>query len=87
MHLRVEFYGIPRQRAGCTELIVPAGTLGEVLQAIDQALPEWGAACLEAGRLRREFAANVNGQRFVTELDTRLVEGEVLLVLSADAGG
>ena len=33
------------------------------------------------------YLASLNGDRFVSDPDTRLAEGDVLLLLAADAGG
>ena len=35
----VEFFGIPRHRAGRAELAVPAGTVAELLAAVERACP------------------------------------------------
>jgi hypothetical protein len=38
----VEFFGIPRQRAGRAELVVPAGTVAEALAAVGRSRPKTG---------------------------------------------
>ena len=35
----VEFYGVPRQRAGRSELAVAARTVAELLEAVERACP------------------------------------------------
>jgi molybdopterin converting factor small subunit len=70
--MRVEFLGIPRERAGIAELELDANTLGDVVVA---------------GCLRSSFVANLNGDRFVTDPKTRLSSRDCVLILSADAGG
>jgi hypothetical protein len=91
MPIRVEFYGIARQRAGRSHFeIAPAGpqtTLGQVLMQIGDALPGFGSECLADGRLQASLAANLDGQRFVSDPATPVGEGQCLLILSADAGG
>jgi hypothetical protein len=82
----VEFYGIPRQRAGRAELAVAAGTLAEVLAAMERACPGL-AGLVQNGRVSPHYLLSLDGRRFVTDLRQRLEAGERLLVLSADAGG
>jgi molybdopterin converting factor small subunit len=82
----VEFYGIPRQRAGRAQLSVPAGTLGEVLQAVTRSCP--GLDILTAAaQVSAYFRISLNGERFMQELADRVMPGARVLILSADAGG
>ncbi len=82
----VEFYGVPRLRAGVSWLAVEADTIHAALAAVAAACP--GLADVLAGdQLAPHYLVSVNGDRFVTELDAELVPGTVLLLLSADAGG
>lgn len=87
MSVRVEFYGIARQRAGVEFLDVDGKTLGEVFDRLQTQLPKFSAACLKEGELQPGFLANVNGKTFVTKRETPLKEGDAVLILSADAGG
>jgi hypothetical protein len=91
MPLRVEFYGIARQRAGVASLDLPlAGdetTLAVAFRLLADALPEFGRECLENGCLRTTLAANLGGERFVSDPELIIREGQCLLILSADAGG
>ena len=83
---RLELFGIPRVRAGVACLTVRAATLGEALQrAVEQAAGL--AEICSAEGLRPGYAANLGGQRFVTDPYTPLAEGDSLLILSADLGG
>lgn len=90
MKILVEFFGIPRQRAGRASMEIsldePA-TLGDALQSIANALPEFGRHCLSGDRLRENYIANLGGQRFVTDPAAEISNGDSLLILSADAGG
>ena len=82
----VEFLGIPRERAGVSELEIEARTLGQLLGL----LAAWCPALSElitADGLHPSIAANLNGDAFVSDPDTALVEDDRLLILSADAGG
>lgn len=91
MDLRVEFYGIARQRAGvphvALELPGPESTLAEALRQLADRLPDFGRECLESGRLRTTLAANLGGERFVSDPALVIRDGQSLLILSADAGG
>ncbi len=87
--MRVEFLGIPRQRAGVAELEIEAATLGQLLDALVARYPSL-ADLVSAGpadRLGPLVVANLNGDRFVTDPRTRLAETDRVLLLSADAGG
>ena len=82
----VEFLGVPRQRAGVTELMVEAGTLGQLLEALSTRLPSL-SALIVGNRLHPSFAANLNGDEFINDPGTPLREDDCVLILSADAGG
>ncbi len=83
----VEFYGIPRQRAGRAELTVQAGTLAEVLAAVERACPGLARLLQADGRLAPHYLLSMDGQRFVTDPGRQLRPGDRLLLLSADVGG
>jgi molybdopterin converting factor small subunit len=83
----VEFYGIPRHRAGRSELAVPAGTVAQVLAAVERACPALAGLRLASGRLAPHYLLSVDGRHFVAEPQERLRAGERVLLLSADAGG
>lgn len=88
--IKVEFFGIPRQRAGVDRLTLPLAaaeiSVGDVLLRLNERLPGF-SACLDGDWLRPQYSANVDGQRFVSDPATRLQSGQTLLILSADAGG
>jgi molybdopterin converting factor small subunit len=83
----VEFYGIPRHRAGRAELAVAAGTVAHVLAAVERSCPALRGLCQADGRLAPQFLLSVDGQKFVGDPATRLRPGDRILLLSADAGG
>lgn len=87
MTVRIEFLGIPRERAGCPHAAFEAATLGELFDAAGARFPEFAAACLEGHRLREGYLATVNGRTFTADSATPLVAGDCVLVLSSDAGG
>lgn len=87
--VRVEFFGIPRERAGVAALEVEVGrtTLAEVLAEVARLRPEFGQRCLDNGCLARGLTANINGRYFTSNVETELTDGDSLLILSADVGG
>jgi molybdopterin converting factor small subunit len=93
MVVTVEFFGIPRQRAGraAWELSLPgcqdSVTLGAILETLARELPDFARDCLAENQLRPGYIANINGQRFVFDRDEEIFPGETLLILSADVGG
>jgi molybdopterin converting factor small subunit len=90
MAIRVEFFGIARERAGVSELILDlrqsATPLSEVLDEIAARIPALGELIVK-GRLHQSLTANVNGARFVHDPATMIRNSQSLLILSADAGG
>ena len=85
--MRVEFYGVARERAGACFLELPAAnTLGHVLRALGSQVPSLCAPS-DGQRLHSAFLASLNGDRFVSDPGTPLCEEDCLLILSADAGG
>ena len=83
----VEFYGMPRQRAGRSELTVAAQTPAELLAAVERACPGLAGLRQPDGRLAPLYLLSIEGRQFVTDLNQLLRPGERLLLLSADAGG
>ncbi|MDH3717570.1 MAG: MoaD/ThiS family protein [Planctomycetota bacterium] len=87
MPIRVEFFGIPRQRAGVATTTAEGQRLGDVLAELEHKFPGLAESCIRAGRLKSGYTANLGGDRFVTDPETELAADDVLLILSADAGG
>jgi molybdopterin converting factor small subunit len=92
MSVRVEFYGLARQRAGIEQLAIalPEGraTLADVLALVGEAAPQLAASDVwSASGLHPALAANLDGQRFIRDGQTPICDGQSLLILSADAGG
>jgi molybdopterin converting factor small subunit len=73
--MHVEFLGVPRQRAGISELEVQAGTLGQMLGTLAARIPSLGDL-IAVDRLHSSFVANLNGNRFVSDPDTPLDEND-----------
>jgi molybdopterin converting factor small subunit len=84
--MRVEFFGISRERAGITEFDLQAETLGQLLNVLVVRFPSFNEV-VQSGRLRSPFLANLNGDRFISDPATKLSESDCVLILSADAGG
>lgn len=87
MSVQVEFYGIPRQRAGVASVQVEADSLGEVFARLADQLPNLAESLVHEGRLRTGYLANVNGRMFTSDPATPLRTGDCVLILSADVGG
>ena len=64
--MHVEFLGVPRQRAGISELEVQADTLGQLLGTLAAQIPSLGEF-IAADRLHSSFVANLNGDQFVSD--------------------
>ena len=84
--MHVEFLGVPRQRAGVADLVIEAGTLGELLTVLSHRLPSLSEVIL-GDRLHPAFVANLNGDEFIRDPATALGSDDYVLILSADAGG
>jgi molybdopterin converting factor small subunit len=87
VRVRVEFFGVPRLRAGVPSLDVTASDLGLAFAAVCEALPEVAASCFTDGELRPEYLASLNGNTFTRDPATPLNEGDSVMLLSADVGG
>ena len=87
MSVTVEFYAIPRQRAGVPSIDAAAGPLHQVLNDVGQRLPGFARECLDGDRLKHGYIANINGQQFIRDDGAELRDGDSLLILSADLGG
>jgi molybdopterin converting factor small subunit len=87
MPVNVELFGIVRARAGIAATTAVGATLGEVLADLARQYPALAEACINGRQLRPGFTANLGGDRFVTAPETRLADGDTVLLLSLDAGG
>ena len=84
--MHVEFFGVPRERAGVSELELHADTLGQLLGTLVERMPSL-SEIIQRDRLHPAFVANLNGDQFVTDPHTPLRADDFVLILSADAGG
>lgn len=87
MTITVELFGIPRSRAGAARVELEADSLHALLDELVRRFPDLADECIDSGRLRAGYLANLNGERFVTDPATPLHAGDAILILSADAGG
>ena len=83
----IEFFGIPRQRAGCAALAVEATTVRELLAQVEQACPGLMGILKKDGQLSPHYLVSIEGRQFLTDMDQSLCPGDRLVLLSADAGG
>jgi len=84
--MHVEFLGVSRERAGVAELDVQAETLGRLLGTLAVRMPGL-AELIVVDRLHPSLAANLNGDRFISDPETPLRDEDCVLILSADVGG
>ena len=84
--MHVEFFGIPRERVGLSQLSVEAATLGQLLATLRDRFPAL-RELITADRLHPSIAANLNGDLFVSDPATVLAKNDHVLILSADVGG
>ncbi len=83
----VEFFGVPRQRAGRAELTVAARSVGELLEKIEQTCPGLAGLRQPDGHLAAHYLLSIDGRQFISDVGQSLRPGDRVLLLSADAGG
>ncbi|MFT5524176.1 MAG: hypothetical protein ACI9G1_001621 [Pirellulaceae bacterium] len=88
--IKVEFFGVPRQRAGVAQIEIPCESsvsLAFVLLELESQLPELAAECFRDGRLSDGYIASLDGRQFVVDAALQVHPGQSLLIMSSDAGG
>ena len=85
--IQVEFFGVPRLKAGVANTHVTANTIVELFAALRAQLPEFADACLIGDQLAAEYLLSINGTQFTRDATLQLKEGDHVLILSADVGG
>lgn len=83
----IELLGVPRLRAGRDAVGVEARSLREALEALASACPALDPGVVHRGKLSPHYLVAKNGLHFTADPELPLAPGDVLLVLSADAGG
>jgi molybdopterin converting factor small subunit len=84
--MRVEFFGVSRERVGASSATVDARTLGELVTRLASSYPRL-ADLIEHDRLHPALAASLNGDRFVRDPHTPLGDDDCVLIGAADVGG
>jgi molybdopterin converting factor small subunit len=84
--VHIEFFGIPRERTGVTEVELDAGRFGDALDQLVERYPPF-AALMDGARLHASVIASLNADTFISDPDTPLTPADRVLILSADAGG
>ena len=85
--IAIELYGVPRLRAGTGLLHLEASTVGQALRELGRVCPALRDSVLRPELLHAVYKLSLNGERFVSDPETPLADGDVLLLLSADVGG
>lgn len=65
MAITIEFFGIPRERAGVAATVAEGAQLGDVLRSLVSRFPRLAANCLDGGCLRPGIVANLNGEGYI----------------------
>lgn len=85
--MRIELYGVPRLRAGRAAVDVRASCVAAALEALASACPDLAPSVVSAGILSPAYVIAINGIQFDDDPSARLHDGDVLVLLSAQAGG
>ena len=85
--VRVEFFGLARSRSGVETVDLEAATLADVIILLTGRFPALAETCFSDGTISSHWLVSLNGRDFTRDNSTRLADGDVLLLLSADAGG
>ena len=81
----VELLGLARSRAGVPELEAPCGSLGSVLRAVEERVPE--LTVLNDNQLAGNHLLSLNGRQFLRDLAVPLGPGDHLIITDAAVGG
>lgn len=91
MAITVEFFGIPRVRAGLERVEIPvvrqSVRLSEILAKVAEQLPNFAESCMQGDRLSEHCIASIDGTQFVRDEDVEVEDHRTIILLSADAGG
>lgn len=85
--ITVEFLGIPKLKAGVPFCHVPVGTLSSIIDHLKIQFPRLTEEFMPSPSGKSHILYSLNGDYFLHDPNTILIEGQVLLVISADAGG
>jgi sulfur-carrier protein len=85
--ITIELYGVPRMRAGRDEVAVEARSIGEALAALASVCPALERTVVDGERLNPSYLVAVNGVQLTADAGHPLRDGDILVLVSADAGG
>ncbi|TWT51987.1 ThiS family protein [Thalassoglobus neptunius] len=85
--VKVEFFGIPRQRTGVSHTTLEATTIGNLLNLLAQQYPDFRDTCMEEEQLTKDVLVSVNGKTTTRDRACPLQENDNVLILTADVGG
>jgi hypothetical protein len=85
--ITVEFLGIPKLKAGVSFCKVPAGSLSSIIDYLKNQFPRLSQEFLPSPSGKSHVLYSLNGDYFLNDPETILLEGQQLLIISADAGG
>lgn len=85
--ITIEFFGVPRLRAGRRSVSVDASTLAAALGELRRVCPALGGSVVVGERIHPAYRLCLNDREFVADPQTQLADGDVLLLLAADVGG
>lgn len=83
----VEFFGIPRRRAGVARANLTAATVAQALTEIQRRYTQLQDLQDPDGKLNPHYLLSVDGRMFVADSHLTLEPQSRLLLMSADAGG
>lgn len=83
----VEFYGVPRLRAGRGRVVVNAATVAGVIAGLGRECPGLAGEVIRDGRLHPAYRLCLDGRVFVGDAGDPIPAGSAVLLLAADAGG
>ncbi|MRG98377.1 MoaD/ThiS family protein [Polyangium spumosum] len=83
----IELYGVARLRAGREVIELDARSLGEALLGLGATCPVLEPSIVAGGRLAPGWLVALNGAQITADPETPLGDGDVVVLVSADAGG
>lgn len=83
----IELYGVPRLRAGVDQIEVEAGSLGDAMRALGEKCPALLRSVVHGSQLQPSYMIALNGLQMTADPQTSLCDGDILVLLAADAGG
>jgi len=88
----VEFYGVPRQLLALSQKeleLEDNADLGKLLTYLVKTWPKLQGRVItpEGDRLLPSYFLGINGRASVSDLSTRISEGDHILLMTASAGG